>query len=52
MNTLPRFTLEEAIRYIEFQKGRKILAIEYEDGSGRNFNVRFFGSNKWNFVKL
>ena len=48
----PAFTLSDAINYIEFQKGRKILAIEYEDGSGRCFNVRFFGSNKWEFVRL
>ncbi len=48
----PVYTLEDAIKLIEFNKGRKILAIEYEDGSGRCFNVRFFGSNKWNFVKL
>jgi hypothetical protein len=52
MNTLPLFTLAEAISYIEFQKGRKILAIQYEDGSGRKFNVQFFGSNKWQFVQL
>ena len=48
----PKFTLSEAIAYIEFQYGRKILSIEYEDGSGRRFNVRFFGSNKATFVAL
>jgi hypothetical protein len=48
----PAFTLSDAINYIEIKKGRKIMAIEYEDGSGRCFNVRFFGSNKWEFVKI
>ena len=52
MNTLPRHTLQEAMVLIEVKKGRKILGIEYEDGSGLNYNVRFFGSNKWEFVRL
>ena len=52
MNTLPRHTLQEAIVLIEVKCFRKVLGIEYEDGSGLNYNVRFFGSKKWEFVRL
>lgn len=47
------FSLSQAIDYIQFQTGKKISAIRYEDGSGRKFVVEFFGSiGKQEFVKL
>jgi hypothetical protein len=45
-------TLSDAILYIEIKTFRKVQAIQFEDGSGRKFNVQFFGSNKWEFVQL
>lgn len=47
-----KFTLETAITYIQFQTGKKITGIQYEDGSGRKFNVMFEGATNWKFYKL
>lgn len=46
------FTLTHAIAYIEFQYGKEVVGIEYEDGSKRRFNVTFRGENKKTFVQL
>lgn len=32
--------------------GEKIMKIEFEDGSGYNFNFRLFGEQKDRFLKL
>ena len=47
-----KFTLETAINYIQFQTGKKITGIQYEDGSGRKFNVMFEGATNWKFYSL
>lgn len=47
-----KFTLETAITYIQFQTGKKITGIQYEDGSGRKFNVMFEGATNWKFFNL
>lgn len=47
-----KFTLTEAIKYIQFQTGKIITGIQYEDGSGRKFNVMFEGATNWKFYKL
>ena len=43
------FTLIYAIAHIEFQYGKEVVGIEYEDGSKRKFNVTFKGENKKTF---
>ena len=40
------YNLAQAILMIERQYNRTIAMIEYEDGSGRSFNVRFMGDKK------
>ena len=37
------FSLREALNYIEFQSGKSIAKIQYQDTSGRKFRVRFTG---------
>ncbi len=44
-------TLTEAIQKLEKKYSKKVTAIQYEDGSGRKFNVQFdFGG--WKFISL
>ena len=31
---------------------KPIVSIEFEDGSGVNFNFKVRGSNKWSFINL
>jgi len=40
------YNLVQAIQMIERQYHRTVSMIEYEDGSGRSFNVRFMGDVK------
>ena len=49
---MTKFSLAQAIDYIQFQTGKVIDGIQYEDGSGRKFIVQFRGSSKREFVKL
>jgi hypothetical protein len=44
------YTLIEAIRSIEFQGGKQVEFIEYEDGSGVKFNYRLKGETQQRFV--
>lgn len=46
------YNLTQAIQMIERQYGRTVEMIEYEDGSGRSFNVRFMGDNKITYLRL
>jgi hypothetical protein len=46
------YTLTQAIKMIEKQYGMVVSMIEYEDGSGRSFNVRFMGENKTYYLRL
>lgn len=32
--------------------GKDVLAIEFEDGSGKRFNYRLNDSNKWHYIDL
>lgn len=41
-----KYNLVQAIQMIEEQYNRTIVMIEYEDGSGKSFNVRFIGDVK------
>ena len=47
-----KLSLETAIIYIQVQTGKKITGIQYEDGSGRKFNVMFAGASNWKFFEL
>jgi hypothetical protein len=44
--------LIKAILLLELRIQKKIIAIEYEDGSGCKFNFKLEGSNKWSYVDL
>jgi len=44
-------TLATAITTIETKYRKKVTAIQYEDGSGRSFNVQLNGG-KWQWVRL
>ena len=46
------YNLSQAILMIEKQWNRTIAMIEYEDGSGRSFNVRFMGDKKSTYLRL
>ena len=45
-------SLAEVIRLIEERFEDRILGIEYEDGSGKNFNVRLCKTPGWTFVQI
>ena len=44
-------TLAQAIATIENKYSKTVTAIQYEDGSGRSFNVQLNGG-KWQYVRL
>lgn len=44
--------LTRAITIIADKHNRPIQAIEFEDGSGWRFNVRFAGDNLYTFINL
>jgi len=44
-------TLSAAITIIETRYRKKVTAIQYEDGSGRSFNVQFNGG-AWKWVRI
>lgn len=46
------YNLVQAIQMIERQYRKTVLMIEYEDGSGRSFNVRFMGELKTTHLRL
>ena len=46
------YNLSQAISMIEKQYRKTVAMIEYEDGSGRSFNVRFMGENKTVHLRL
>ena len=46
------YNLPQAIQMIEKQYCKTVAMIEYEDGSGRSFNVRFMGENKTVHLRL
>jgi hypothetical protein len=41
-----KYNLIQAIQMIEKQYAKSIEMIEYEDGSGKSFNVRFMGESR------
>ena len=45
-------TLAETIKLIEDRFEAIVTAIEYEDGSGKNFNVRLNSEARWTFVRI
>ena len=45
-------TLTQAIQKIETKYQRRVMMIEFEDGSGFKFNVRFYGDKNITFVNL
>jgi len=48
---MKKYTLAEAIYAIEIKTFKKVTAIQYEDGSGRSFNVQLNGG-QWKYVRL
>jgi hypothetical protein len=46
------YNLTQAIQMIEKQYRKTVAMIEYEDGSGRSFNVRFIGELKTVHLRL
>ena len=45
-------TLVEAIQRIETKYEKKVMMIEFEDGSGTKFNVRFYKDRNCTFIDL
>ena len=45
-------TLAQAIKLIEDRFNAVVTAIEYEDGSGKKFNVRLNSGRGWQFVEI
>jgi hypothetical protein len=45
-------TLQLAIEQIEKMANKKVMGIEYEDGSMVKFNVKLFGEDKARFFNL
>lgn len=45
-------TLMLAAAEICKQKKETVMAIQFEDGSGHNFNYQLFGSTDWHFINL
>jgi hypothetical protein len=46
------YNLTQAIQMIERQYNKTVSMIEYEDGSGRSFNVMFMGETKKRHLRL
>jgi hypothetical protein len=52
---MKHLTLREVKAIIEYKMSnctKLISFIEPEDGSGRNYNYRWFGEDKMNFIRL
>jgi hypothetical protein len=45
-------TLAESIRLIEERFKGVVTGIEYEDGSGKKFNVKINSAARWQFVEI
>jgi hypothetical protein len=45
-------TLGQVISLIEERFKSRVIGIEYEDGSGKNFNVRLYDYPGWTFVQI
>jgi hypothetical protein len=47
-----KYNLSQAIQIIERHYNKALSMIEFEDGSGKSFNVIFVGENKKQYVRL
>ncbi len=46
------YTLSQSIQTIQNKYGRTIVMIEFEDGTGKSFNVRFSGDKHKTYIRL
>jgi predicted component of viral defense system (DUF524 family) len=47
-----KYTLIQVIQHLENKTGKKVVFIEYEDGSGKSFNYKLMGDPKNQYIRF